>query len=331
MALDARTQQLIQQKAEAGIKLSDPNPEKAAYYAKLANPHATNPAEVDRTRSVINDRYMAGQDLTSQFAHYKNLTGKDYTQSDEYKGLAVNKSINDMFTKQKSMIDGMFNQQKESQLAAMRAQRDKAVGQINQQKSEVAPQYQGMRNQTDAVNQQNVQKLRELMAANGLNASGENVSANAAMNNERVNSLNSLNLQEQQTMNDYDRRISDLDNPADEMALGASIEAERSRSMYDAFNQAQTMGYQRYRDTVGDQRYSQEWSAQEQQRRQDNAWRTHTFNNMSASEKTQFEWTKQQYGEEAAWRMFETQYNGELAKSQSQAELDYYKQGFLTP
>ena len=284
--------------------------------------------EIDRTRSVINDRYMAGQDLTSQLSHYKNLTGKDYTKTGEYQGLAMNKSINDMFNQQKGYLDNLFNSQKESQLAAMRAQRDKAVGQINQQKAKVAPQYQGMRNQTDAVNQQNVQKLRELMAANGLSATGENVSANVAMNNERVNSLNSLNLQEQQTMNDYDQRIADLNNPADEMQLTAAIEAERGRAMTDAFNQAQTQGYQRYRDTIGDQRYNKEWSAQEQQRRMDNAWRTHTFNNMSASEKAQFEWAKAQFGEEQAWRMYELEYNGELAKSQSQAELDFYKSGF---
>ena len=334
MALDARIQELIKQKAQAGQKLSDPTPEKAAYYAKFANPHASSPnnqAEIDRTRSVIEDRYMAGQDLTSQLAHYKNLTGKDYTKSSDYQGLGMKKSINDTFNQSKGYLDSLYNSQRESQLAQFRAQRDKALGQINQQKQKVAPMYQGMRNQTDAVNAQNVQRLREVMAANGLNASGENVSANVAMNNERVNSLNSLNLQEQQLMDGYDQQILDLNNPAEEQAIISRIEAQRAQSLYDAYNQAQNMGYQRYRDTIGDQRYSQEWSAQEQQRRMDNAWRTHTFNNMSSSEKAQFEWAKAQFGEEQAWRMFELQYQGELSKSMNQAELEFYNQGFLVP
>ncbi len=236
-------------------------------------------------------------------------------------------------------INNMFNQQRAAQLAQLQAQRDKTVGQINQQKAELKPMYQGMKNQTDAMNLQNVQKLRELMAANGLNASGENVSANVAANNERLNSINSLNLQEQQQVNDFNRRISDLNNPNDENALTAQLEAERSRALLEMGMKADEIGYSRSRDSESDKRYyderdythtrdEKEWQASEEQRRQDNAWRNYTFNNMSASEKTQFEWAKSQFGEEQAWRMFELEYNGELAKSQSQAELDFYKSGF---
>lgn len=239
--------------------------------------------EVVRTKQVIADRTARGEDLSKQLAHYKSLTGANYIASAEkYSNkpttptvtntptvvntpsvtqaptFDMNKSIQDMMNQSKSYLDNLYNQQRESQLAALRGQRDKAIGQINQQKSQVAPQYQGMRNQTDVVNQQNVQKLREMMAANGLTATGENVSANVSMNNERVNSLNKLNLQEQQTMDDFNRRITDLNNPAEEQALISAIEAERSRSLYDAYNRANDVGYSRYRDSIGDARYNDE-------------------------------------------------------------------------
>jgi hypothetical protein len=167
----------------------------------------------------------------------------------------MNSSITDMQNQMNTQVNSIYDKQKQAQLAQLQASRDKAVGNINYQKSLVAPQYQGMRNQTDTTNQQNVKKLQEIMAANGLNATGENVSATAAMNNERVNSLNKLNLQEQQTMNDFERQITDLMNPADENALIAAIEAQRSQALYDGSNRAQDVGYSRYRDQVGDYRY----------------------------------------------------------------------------
>lgn len=255
-------------------------------------------------------------------------------------------------------VNGMFDAQKQSQLATLQAQRDKAVGQINQQKAEVAPQYQGMRNQADVVSTQNVQRLRELMASNGLNASGENVTAQTSLNNQRQSSLNSLNLQEQQTMNDYNRQITDLNNPADEQALVSSIEAQRNQSLYDAYNRASDVGYQRQRDSIGDSRYNSEttynhgrdtaadkryadettynhgrdarqdaqWESEQKDSRQ---WRKYAYENMSASEKATLDWAKTQYGEDAAWRLWETQYKGEIDKSMSQAQIDAYTSGSI--
>jgi hypothetical protein len=220
----------IKRKALAGIALVNPTAEKNALY----------------------EQYKPKQSPTASIQPINSPVGQSTTPFDQ------NAFAQQMMNQQKSFLDNIYNQQKEAQLGQIRAQRDKAVGQINQQKSQIAPQYQGVRNQTDVTNQQNVQKLREVMAANGLNATGENVSATASMNNERVNSLNKLNLQERETMNDLDRRISDLNNPAEENAMIAALEAERSRSMYDAYNRSQDVGYSRYRDSVGDSRYEDE-------------------------------------------------------------------------
>lgn len=223
--------------------------------------------EIERTKQVIADRQSKGQELTSQMAHYKNLTGQNYTVPKAVNTAAqttgasqpnADQSIEDMFGQSQTYLNNMFNQQQASQLAALRAQRDQAVGNINQQKAKVAPQFQNLRNQQDVVNHQNVQKLREMMAANGLNATGENVSATAAMNNERVNSLNKLNLQERDELSNYDRQITDLMNPAQEQQLIAALESQRAQALYDSYNRAQDVGYSRYRDTVADSRYADE-------------------------------------------------------------------------
>lgn len=82
--------------------------------------------------------------------------------------------------------------------------------------------------------------------------------------------------------------------------------------------------YQKGRDAVGDKQWSQQFGLQKQSYADNKKWREHTFKNMSASEKAQLEWAKSQYGEDAAWRMFELEYSGNLQKEMSQAQLDYY-------
>lgn len=325
--------QEIKKKAESGIALDTPTPEKQQLYDQYQT----------RIKDLVQQKAYSGLQLDKP-NQYKTGLYQEYQQQ----------PATDMFNKQQEYLNNMFNQQREAQLAALRGQKEKAIGEINQQKSQVAPQYQQMRNQTDATNLQNVQKLREVMAANGLNSTGENVTANVALNNERVNSLNQLNLQEQQTVDDLNRRISDLNNPAEEQALIAALEAERSRTLYDAYNNSQQMGYQQLRDRIADNRYQQEFDYnksrdernfdyqkglddrnfeyQKQINAQEKAWREYTYNNMSASEKAQMELNKQQFGEDMAWRMYQMQYQGELQRSQSQAELDFYNNsGFLTP
>jgi hypothetical protein len=145
------------------------------------------------------------------------------------------------------------------------------------------------------VSAQNVQKLRELMAANGLNASGENVTAQASANSDRQNSINSLNLQQQSAVRDINNQINDVNNPAKQQAVVASIESERAKALLDAKNTAE-----------------------------EKAWREYTYNNMSANEKSTLEWAKQQYGEDAAWKMYELQYNTEAANAQNQAQVNAY-------
>ena len=326
----------IRRKAEAGIALTNPNSQSQALYdqhqkyilgeiQKKANsgtaldtPNAWKQAQYDSMRPQQTQGYASRPQFDQQ----------GYMDQ----------------------INNLYNQQREAELARYRATRDKAVGQLNQQKAQVTPQYQGMRNQADAVNLQNVQKLREIMAANGLNATGENVTAQTNMANQRQNSINSLNLQEQQTMDDFERRIADYNNQDEENAMIAAIEAERSRALMGGYGQAndnywrqkefdyqigrdsvndsrwqQQFGYQTGRDNVNDSRWQQQFDYQKQQEQAERAWREYTFNNLSASEREQLELTKAQYGEDAMWREFELKYKGNLELAMNQAQIDFYK------
>jgi hypothetical protein len=192
----------------------------------------------------------------------------------------------------RSEVNKLYDLQKNSRLEQLKAQRDAAIGNINTQKQGTRQDFYNQRNQADVVNAQNVARLREIMAANGINASGENLTTQAAANSDRQNSLNALNQQEQSQLNMYDNQISEINNPAEENSIISQIESERSKAIIDAQNTAT-----------------------------ERAWRAHTFNNMSATEKQQLEWAKQSYGEDAAWRMFELNYQGEMQKSANQAQI----------
>jgi hypothetical protein len=143
-----------------------------------------------------------------------------------------------------SMVNNIYDQQRKSLMDQLKASRDKAVGQLDQQRSELSPQYQGLRNQSDVVNNQNANRLREIMASQGLSGSGDNVSAQTSLMAARQNALNSLNTQEQQQRNDYDRRISDLNNPDNENALMANLRAEQAKSLLNQFNTNRQFGLQ---------------------------------------------------------------------------------------
>lgn len=189
-------------------------------------------------------------------------------------------------------VNKLYDAQKNTRLQQIKAQRDATMGKINQQKTATKQDYYNQRNQADVTLSQNVARLREVMAANGVGGSGENLTLQAQSNSDRFDALNALNQQEQSQMNEYENQISALNNPAEENAIVSQIEAERAKALLDADNTAT-----------------------------ERAWRAHTYNNLSASEKATLDWAKTQYGEDAAWRMFELQYNGNMQQSMNQAQI----------
>lgn len=238
---------------------------------------------------------------------------------------ATNNAYND------PLVNSIYDKQAQSQLSQLKAERDAAIAKLNQQKKDTAVSYQGQRNQASVIATQNTQKLRELMAANGLNATGENITAQASANSDRLGAINSLNLQQQSAVNGINGQINDLNNPARQQAALAQIESERSQALLNSRNQAQDRAWQQYtfNNLSASDTAQLNWS--KQQYNQDAAWRQYTYNNMSAADKAQLNWAKQQYGEDAAWKMYELQYNGELQKSTNQAQIDAYTSGFPSP
>lgn len=155
-------------------------------------------------------------------------------------------------------VNQMYDAQKSAQLQTFYNQRDRKVGQINQQKAELLPMYANKRNQADVVSNQNIQGLKEQMAAQGLQGSGENVTASVGANNARLGALAELNMQQQQQTNDLDRRIADINDPGEEQALINGLEAQRMQALYESGIRADDVAYSRGRDAIGDKRYDAE-------------------------------------------------------------------------
>lgn len=154
------------------------------------------------------------------------------------------------YDKYKSTIDKMYDTQRKAQLAQLYASRDKAVGELGQQRSKVEPTYTNMKNQADVTNFQAARKLKEVMAAQGLANSGNNVTGQVALDAARQQTLGNMNLQQQQELADIDRRTADLYNPADENALVAAIEAQRSQALMNAMIRAEDVAYKQQQDAI---------------------------------------------------------------------------------
>lgn len=116
-----------------------------------------------------------------------------------------------------SYINKLYDQSKTSQLAKLKSLQDKATSQVNQT---------AYKNSNKASVQHNAQvnKLRELMAANGLSGSGENVSAQVGLGSAYQGALNNIDTSKQNALND-------INNPANKQQLLASIEQQRNNAL----------------------------------------------------------------------------------------------------
>jgi Transglycosylase SLT domain len=201
----------------------------------------------------------------------------------------------------------------------------------NRAKQQLDPLYQRALENIKAQKYQNELNAGEIAAKRGLSHSGL-----------AADQLTKIAIASQGQMSDVEaERAAKIAEMAQRLVEQDQARADALRQqMYREFADQRNFGYQQQRD----QRRDAEWeSVQKYERAQrekefnrrvaewesaqkwDRAWKQYVYNNMSAAEKAQLEWAKQQFGEEMAWRMFETKYNGELEKSIAQAELDYYK------
>lgn len=175
------------------------------------------------------------------------------------------------FDTQQEKLNAYYESQKKNQLDALFSQRNKAVTGYNQQKKDLAPVYQNQRNQADAVNMQNVTRLRELMAAQGINASGENLTTQANMMSSRLGALTDITNQENRAMGEIDRLIAEENDPSREQSIYNTVETERSRALADALAQTQSevsakaTDWRNYQNQVKQQEEAQARWRQEQE------------------------------------------------------------------
>jgi len=197
-----------------------------------------------------------GQDL------YADNSGKYYN----YANGAYN-NVESPFDTMSNKINTMYDANRKNQLDMLRQQRDKAVAGFNQQKKDLAPQYQNQRNQVDVVNTQGATRARELMAANGINASGESLTTQANLASSRQNALSEINTNESHAIRQIDDQIANENDPAREQAIINAVEAERSGKLADAWQQAQAQQYQQMMDWRNSefQRQQFEWQKQMEQ------------------------------------------------------------------
>jgi hypothetical protein len=181
--------------------------------------------------------YQIGDNL------YADLEGKYYRLNGGQK--AYETSPYDAMT---TRLNSLYDSQRKNQLDQLKAQRERAITGFNAQKKELAPQYQNQRNQADVVNAQNVSRLRELMASQGINASGENLTTQAGMASARQGALSEITTNENQVMGDIDRQIAEANDPSHEQAINNAIEGERSKALTDYYGQWQQDVYQRSLD-----------------------------------------------------------------------------------
>ncbi|MEH7251890.1 hypothetical protein V7111_07170, partial [Neobacillus niacini] len=181
--------------------------------------------------------YQIGDNL------YANAQGKYYRLNNGQQ--AFEESPYETMT---NKLNSLYDNQKKSQLDQLKAQRERAITGFNKQKTDLKPVFQNQRNQADVVNAQNVSRLRELMAAQGINASGENLTTQAGMASARQSSLGEITGQENHAMGEIDRQIANENDPSRDQAIIDSIETERSGRLADAYNQSQQEIYQKYQD-----------------------------------------------------------------------------------
>lgn len=164
------------------------------------------------------------------------------------------------FDTMSNKLNSLYDAQQKNQIDQLRAQQVKATAGLNQQKKDLAPQYQNQRNQADVVSAQNASRLREIMAAQGINASGENLTTQANMASSRQNALSEIDNNEQFAIRGIDQQIANENDPSREQAIMNAIAAERSTKLADAYGQSQQDIYQRYQDYRNYQMQQEQWA-----------------------------------------------------------------------
>lgn len=251
------------------------------------------------SQSELDAIHQQAEQIRQQSGLDNSRFGADVTLNDANKNF-----MNDQTSNMYNQINNLYDQLQQAQISQLRASQQAAIKKLNQQQAEFGQQIQGQKNQASVNSAQAAERLRELMAANGISASGENVTANVALQNARQSAMNALDMQQ----NNFDRgianQISDVNNPLQEQSILAQLNAQRAQALIDAQNTA--------------------WNQNFQQQQMD--WQQYVYNHLSAADKAQLDWAQKQFGEQMGWNYWAAQNQNAVAQAQAQAQIDAYKQ-----
>ncbi|MFC3797896.1 hypothetical protein [Cohnella sp. GCM10012308] len=145
-----------------------------------------------------------------------------------------------------SLINEMYDNSLAAQLQALRKARETAQQGLNSVETTAKQSAYQNRNLADASTQQSAQRLRTIMAEQGLLASGDNVTANVALQAAGQNNLNAINQAEANTLQDVMERRATINNNAelDEQALAKEVAAARANALIQDQYHQDDMGLQ---------------------------------------------------------------------------------------
>lgn len=231
--------------------------------------------------------------------------------------------LTDQYQKQ---VNDMFNQQQQAQVGALHAQQQAATNQLNQQKDEFHQQTVGQKNQADVVNNQKVQALREIMNRNGLGASGENVTANVNLQNDRQNALNGLDQQFNNFSRDIANQISAVNDPSKEQSIVAQIGSQRAQALMNAQQTAYNQAAQESNTAFDQNMAQQQFNFTQQQAQQSQDWQKYIYNHLSATDKANLDQAQKQFGDTMGWNYWSAQNQNAVAQATAQAQINAYQQ-----
>lgn len=190
-----------------------------------------------------------GQYYSLQNGSYMGANGqKQYGQVKVYQDSPWNTS--------QDQINNLYGAQQKQQLGALKQQQQTALAGLNQQQKVSDQGFYAQRNQADVTNAQNVQRMREVMAQNGLNTSGENITATAGLNAQRQAAFNDINQKQSDANAQFNQQRASINDPQHAQDIIDQINAQKSQALLNAWNAYNTRLDQQHQQYVAQQQFA---------------------------------------------------------------------------
>jgi hypothetical protein len=175
-------------------------------------------------------------------------------------------------------IDNMYDQQRKSLIAQLKASIAKAKGQYEDIRNKAPQTYQPLRNQNEVSREQQLASMREALANQG-NAGGTGRQELLGINTAAQNRMNDINLQQQNVINDANSAISNLDEQAafKESEITADTAAQKLQALLAENTRVDELNREQ-------ERYAQEYADRQKQQEFENNLTQQKYNDSLAAQ-----------------------------------------------